>query len=621
MTQHSPATKAKPWHAPVRRPADVPSREPAAGEESPAIRGRELLLVLAGAVALAVVTTWPLVLHLDRDVAQDLGDPIRTAWQVAWEGHALLTQPLAFFQANAFYPLPDSLAFSDSLIGYAPATLVGDGPAAALVRYNLLFLLAQALPFAGVFLLARELGAGRAGSAVAGAAFAYAPFRLAMNGHLHVVSSGGIPLALFLLLRGYRRRRPGLVAAGWLVAAWQLSLGFTLGLQLVYLLGVLGVIVLATARRRLRPAASRPVIAATVVGLVFVAAVGAVQARPYLRVAETYASAERSADQVRHYSPPLRGYLAAPPESRVWGAATAPVRESLRATRESSLFPGAAIVVLALLGVVARRSPYSRKLRFGLAAGTLAVAVLAMGFGFAGGWLGYRWLYGLAPGWDAVRTPGRLTTTTSLGLALLAGAGAHALVRAAEGARERSRGPALGSAAFAVVPVALVGLVLLDGAGRVPHPTAPPAPARVLSQPHPQLHLPSNDVYDRLYMLWSTEGFPQIANGVSTFSLPPLTRLRRAVRRFPDPRSVALLRRMGIRTVVVHRGLDRLPFPPAGRRPVRSREQAARAPGAGEREVRRILARPTAGLGLHREWLGETVVFHVEPRPAARIEP
>ena len=55
-------------------------------------------------------------------------------------------------------------------------------------------------------------------------------------GHLHVISSGGIPLALFLLLRGYRRGSRGLVLAGWLVSAWQISLGFTLGLQFAYLL-------------------------------------------------------------------------------------------------------------------------------------------------------------------------------------------------------------------------------------------------------------------------------------------------------------------------------------------------------------------------------------------------
>jgi hypothetical protein len=86
--------------------------------------------------------TWPLALHLDRDIAQDLGDPIRTAWQIAWEGHALRTQPLAFFNSNAFWPLPDSLAFSDALLGYAPAALLGEGASAALARYNILFLLA-----------------------------------------------------------------------------------------------------------------------------------------------------------------------------------------------------------------------------------------------------------------------------------------------------------------------------------------------------------------------------------------------------------------------------------------------------------------------------------------------
>ncbi len=59
-------------------------------------------------------------------------------------------------------------------------------------------------------------------------------------GHLHVISSGGIALALFLLLRGYRRCSRGLVLAGWLVSAWQVSLGFTLGLQYCYLLLVLG---------------------------------------------------------------------------------------------------------------------------------------------------------------------------------------------------------------------------------------------------------------------------------------------------------------------------------------------------------------------------------------------
>src|SRR6266536_463688 len=158
---------------------------------------REVVLAALGAIALAIVMTWPLAAHLDTRIAADLGDPVRTAWQVAWEGHALLHPSTPFFTTNAFWPLPDNLAFSDSLLGYAPAGLIGKGVTAAILRYNLLFLFAYALAFIGAYLLARELGVGKIAAVVAAVAFAYAPFRATMNGHLHVISSGAIPLSLF----------------------------------------------------------------------------------------------------------------------------------------------------------------------------------------------------------------------------------------------------------------------------------------------------------------------------------------------------------------------------------------------------------------------------------------
>ena len=83
---------------------------------------------------------------------------------------------------------------------------------------------------------------------MAGAAFAYAPWRWGQAGHLHVLSSGGIVLALAMLARGhgfslrdgYRpdRVRPGWAIAGWLVAAWQISLGFGIGLPFAYVLAL-----------------------------------------------------------------------------------------------------------------------------------------------------------------------------------------------------------------------------------------------------------------------------------------------------------------------------------------------------------------------------------------------
>src|SRR5918994_1712731 len=206
------------------------------------VSARELLLVALGAIVASVVMNWPLVLNLGDDVPKDLGDPLVQAWQVAWGGHALTHQPLDFFQSNQFWPLADTLAFSDALLGYAPAGLIGSGSEAAVARYDVLFLFAYALAFFGAYLLARELGIGPAGAAVAGAAVALAPFRLEQDGHMHLISRGGVPLALALGVRGYRLGAPGFVVAGFAIAAWQLSLGFTLGLPLVYLLLLIGAI-------------------------------------------------------------------------------------------------------------------------------------------------------------------------------------------------------------------------------------------------------------------------------------------------------------------------------------------------------------------------------------------
>ena len=130
-----PLRTAPPAERPTpRRRSDgaaEPGEEPAARASSaragrrwapsPTLGVRELALVALGGVLLAVLTTWPLVLHMPSRIAPDLGDPVRTAWEVAWVGHAMLHSPLHLFDANAFYPHPLSLAFSDSLLGYGPA--------------------------------------------------------------------------------------------------------------------------------------------------------------------------------------------------------------------------------------------------------------------------------------------------------------------------------------------------------------------------------------------------------------------------------------------------------------------------------------------------------------------
>ncbi|CAN5498749.1 hypothetical protein BH20ACT17_BH20ACT17_18080 [soil metagenome] len=526
------------------------------------LRAPELLACIALGVLLALALHWPLPLHLGDRIAQDLGDPLVQAWQVAWDGHALQHQPGSFFQSNTFWPLEDSLAFSDALIGYAPAGLIGEGTHAAVARYDLLFLFAYALCFVGAWLLARELGANRAGAAVAGAAFAYAPWRLEQEGHMHVISSGGLALAAFLLIRGYRRGQPASIVAGWLVAAWQLSLGFSLGLPLVYLLaaGTAAVAVIWWHKGRPRP--PRNILIASATGMLCFALAAGLLARPYLRVLKDHPEAERSIDNVAAFSGPPQEFLVASEDSRVWGAATKPLRDTVSVVPEQTLFPGLAILALAIFGLRAGTLP--RRLRRSLGIAALAFAILSLGFRLNGvSWLyPYRWLYELLPGWQGIRVPGRLHTLTTLCLALLAAGGAAALTT-----RARAR---WGARAGGACAAALCALVLAEGWGFADHPTVPLAPPGQRAAQAPALHLPTGAFDNRRYVLWSTDGFPLMVNGRASFIPREFERVMAVAQRFPDKRSVTFLRGLGVRSVVVHLAHSRdTPFADASTRSLR----------------------------------------------------
>jgi hypothetical protein len=540
---------------------------PGAGER---VTARELLVLVAGACLLSVVMHWPLVLHLGADIPKDLGDPLAESWQAAWGGHALAHQPLHLFEANQFWPFHDTLAFSDALVGYAPVGLFGSGPHAAVFRYDLLFMFAYALAFVGPYLLARELGLGRGPAAVAGAAFAFAPFRLEQDGHMQVISSGGFPLALALGVRGYRLRRPRCVIAGSVVAAWQLTVGFSVGLPFAYLLAALAVLGAIVWLRRGRPRLDRGLALATVVGAVVFAGVGFALSRPYEHVASAHHSAHRSPATVEAYSGPPWIFLVAPDENLIWGGATAPLRDGLQNIPEKTLFPGLVTLALAIFGLGAAGLP--RWLRRGLGAGVVVVSILALGFRPEGGILWpYRVVYDVLPGWHAIRVPGRLVTISSLGLALLAGAGVQRAMLGGAGRRLSSWGGGTAIAAVCVLAVVIEGRGLpFDPFDNQAQPQVPKVPPSTASVPAPQLHLPAERAADnRRYILWSTDGFPKIVNGRS--SLNPLftQRLIRRMEPFPDRRTVAVLSRLGVRSVVLHTNrVHGTPWRGAARRPI-----------------------------------------------------
>jgi len=530
---------------------------------------REVAIAAVGACLLAIVMTWPLVIHLGNVVPRDIGDPLAEAWQPAWGGHALLHQPLHFFDANRFWPLKDSLAFGDALIGYAPTGIIGSGPHAAMVRYDLLFIFAYALAFLGAYLLGRELGLGPAGAAIAGAAFAFAPYRLEQDGHLQVISSGGIPLSIAFAVRGVRLPSHWWLFWAWVVAAWQVSIGWVLGLPFAYGLAAAVAVAVVAWLVRGRPPVPRRMIIAGAAGLAVFIAVAYWIAHPYLYIADHFPAAKRSPHEVAAFSGPIKVFLAAPEENFVWGGATAGIRDTLPTWQEKTLFPGALILLLAVVGLWS--SSLSKRWRIGLGIAAIAIMVLQLGFREEGGLLWpYRVLYDVLPGWDAIRTPGRLATFATLALALLAAAGVEAAIRAAG----RRQWPA----ASAIVITGVLGLAIVTEGRSLPFdpfdnqamPEVPPARPSTADIPQPQLHLPALTAkQNRAFQLGSTEGFPEIVNGRASTNPAVVLDLVRHMASFPDAATVRELQDYGVRTVILHLGLtEGTPQAGAQRKPI-----------------------------------------------------
>ncbi|GIH08953.1 hypothetical protein Rhe02_70200 [Rhizocola hellebori] len=525
----------------------------------------EWTLAALAALVLAAIMTWPTLRYPAYQIPQDIWDPTLEAWMISWGGHAMLTDPSNLWNANAFFPNTYSYAFTDTLLGYFPLGMIGSGFTAAVVRYNIIFVLLHALAFFGAYMLVRQLGSGKTGAAVAGAAFAYAPWRLAQGGHMHVLSTGGIALSLAMLARGHgfslrhgyrpEKAKPGWALAGWLTAAWQISLGFGIGLPFGYVLAVITVVALiGLIVRRFRSGPfvfSWKLITADVVGGVAFGAVTILMALPYLQVAELHPYAVRQEAEVALFSPPLFGFFVSPAESQLWGEAHKVARESLPWHPEMTMLPGFVLYGLACAGLIF--SIWTVRQRLLLLAGVALSIFLAMGSRAPGGGRpGYLTLYDILPGWDALRTSGRLVIWTTLLLGILAAGAVSAFVEQAKELslpRVTSRMPVwLRLATF--IPVLLV---LVEGQNLTPHPTVPRPPAALELAASPMLVLPSDQLRDEHVMLWLTDKYQPIVNGGSGFTPNKTQEVRELTKSFPDQASVDLLRSLGVKSVVVLR--------------------------------------------------------------------
>jgi len=560
----------------------VADADEAAGRPTGRRRGRwipEALGVTLLASVLTAAMNMSMVKALSTSVPRDTADPLYFAWQLAWIGHALGTDPAGLYQSRTFLGAPNNLAYTDMVIGYGPlAWVLGSGHEAALRLINVALLVSLVLSFLGAYALARVLGARVPAALLAGAGFAFAPWRLEQITHINVMSTGVALLALAALCRGHgwslsrgwepSRVHAGWILTGWLLACYQLTFGFALGVTFGWvLLLVVGSWVigwLLTRRRRAARGAPqvhgmRWVALAELLGGAGFAATGLFLTRPYFWVVEHFPEARRGEEWL-FLSPPWRGLLTAPETSVWWGDRHEAWRKDLDVTSEMTLLPGFLLIGLAVLGLFL--SSWSLRRRMGLFAVTAVITVLSMGIRFPGeGKYTFLPLYHHLPGWDALRTPGRLMIWVTVGLCLLAAGAVDKLTTFAFAALNRRRQenatPAQRAAAVLLAAAAVVGLtvpaaaVTLEGRGDTPMWEVEFPQIDLAALPQPVLILPFEGYRDYRVMAWQSDGWPIMANGSSSFEPKYQETFRKTMETFPSPEAVALVRQRGVKTVVL----------------------------------------------------------------------
>jgi hypothetical protein len=492
---------------------------------------RRVLFASLGIAGALAILMFPVVRHPYS--VPDYADPLFSIWRMAWVQHQLLTDPSHLFDANIFYPEPLTLTFSDPIIlpalMQAPLTAIGVPPA---VSYNVLFLIAIWASGVATYLLVERLTRSPWSGFIAGLIYACYPYRFEHISHLELQMTQWMPLGLLALHLFVSTGRPAYAFALAMAVVAQLYSSMYYAVFFVVFASAVGLGLVLT---------QRPPIRRMVLPLAAAALAAAVVAAPLARafVRAQPVKGDRDVDEIKFYSATFSDYMRPQPFS-VWWKDVLP-----KAEQERALFPGAAPLTLAAIGLV----PPLGAIRMVYAAALLISLDASRGFNG----VIYPHLHRWVPGVRGLRVSGRFSILVGLALAIHAGFGVRRLLACI-------RRPAGRRVLFLV----LAAGVVVDAYSRfsvfVPVWAAPPAiyehikgkPGVVLAE------VPVTDMpyVNTVYMYFSLWHWAPMVNGYSGF-LPQwfYEQLFPRLGEFPRGNSADVLREHGVTHVTVNCGL------------------------------------------------------------------
>ncbi|MDI6874285.1 hypothetical protein [Candidatus Solincola sp.] len=308
---------------------------------------REHLLVILLFLVLVFLFTLPFSIHIGDHVLAIPVDNLLNAYIMAWDAHALVTNPAALFQANFNYPSRDALAFSEHLFTLGllslPIRLVSRNP---ILAHNLLLLICFALCGYTMYLLAKYLTRNRLAALAAGFFFAFVPYHFSTIVHVHVTLYFLQPLVLLFLIRYFEEGGKrflfgfGLAFLSQALLSWY-QLAFSTIPVAFYLVWRLFLI-----RRRQHLAALVKVVLTLILCLLLVIPF----ALPYLRLRKNVPESESSPAENPILEAKPADYLRVIDENLLY--ANLGILKKGHIGEGNALFPGFAVIPLVLLALI-----------------------------------------------------------------------------------------------------------------------------------------------------------------------------------------------------------------------------------------------------------------------------
>lgn len=497
----------------------------------PAAMGLGFVLFLA----LALVHTWPLATNPGQLSRNDTHDTVHHEWILAWDAHALATNPLGLFDSNTFHPERDTLAYSDhiivqGLIG-APFIWAGGSP---VLTYNLVLIIGLTLTGWVTSLVVQRWTGSLGAGVLSGSLMAFNAMTLTRFAEIQDQYLAFFPLALWALDRLLETAR---VRYALQLALWFVLQALTCGYLLAFVALSLVAAVLVRAGEWLSANGRRAVPLLALAGVVSVVVLLPFLL-PYLRVSRGQGFS-RDMGEVAMYSAHLTDYLGTGGRLHysLW---------SHRFFDREGLFPGAVGAGLTLVAVVAGVTWRDRRARMAVAFGAVAFA-LSFGPGFPL----YELVTTLFPIMAGIRGASRFGQLFLAAIALLGGFGLAWL---------QGRVPRY-AAALALASIVVANAEALrapinfrpfDGLSPVFDALADEPPGTLVAcYPFP----PPREAFHNVdCMLASTRFWKPILNGYSSFMPESYTRSAAALEAFPEGNTLEYLKGLGVTHVIVFPG-------------------------------------------------------------------